>query len=87
MTDYDNNFRGALFKNDKEGVETRADYRGQCEIARVEYWVDAWIKTSKGGKKYMSLAFKAKQASEVKGGAKNPPAQKLPDDFDDRIRF
>jgi hypothetical protein len=86
MTDYDNNMRGVFFKNDKEGVETRPDYRGHCEINRVEFWMDAWIKTSKkDGKKFMSVSFKPKQAAEVKGGAKNP--QTPPTDFDDQIPF
>jgi hypothetical protein len=68
--------RGVLFKADKEGVETRPDYRGQCEINHVQFWMDAWIKTSKkDGKKFMSLSFKPKQAAEVKGGTQNPPAQ------------
>jgi hypothetical protein len=91
MTEYDNNLRGVLFKNDKEGVETRADYRGHCEINRVEFWMDAWIKTAKkDGKKFMSVSFKQKQAAEVKGGEKNPPAHteaKPKPDFDDDIPF
>jgi uncharacterized protein (DUF736 family) len=83
---YDNNNSGALFKNDKEGNESRPDYRGSAEINRVEYWVSAWIKTSKGGSKYMSLRFEPKQASQVKGGAKNPPAKSAKDeDFNDDI--
>ena len=51
--------QGALFKNDKKGVETRPDYTGNCMIDGTEFWVSAWLK--KGGKgTFMSLAFKPK---------------------------
>ena len=89
MTEYDNNNSGALFRNEeKRDGRQDPDYRGQAEIDRVQYWVAAWLRTSKKGTKFMSLRFTPKQASEVKGGASNPPAQKVaPDDFDQNIPF
>ena len=57
MTDFDNNLTGALFKAEKDGNEKRPDYRGSAEIDRVEYWVSAWIRTSKKGEQFMSLKF------------------------------
>jgi uncharacterized protein (DUF736 family) len=83
MTDFDNNLTGALFKNDKDGNESRPDYRGSAEIDRVEYWVSAWIRTSKKGEKFMSLKFEAKQAS-ARPKVNQRPAQP---DFNDRIPF
>lgn len=86
--DYDNNLSGALFRNDKQGNDTWPDYRGSAEVDRVQYWVSAWIKTSKkDGSKFMSLRFEPKKAAEVKGGVKNPPAKQAADDFDDEIPF
>ncbi len=87
---YDNNMRGALFRNDKEGNEARPDYRGQCEVNRVAFWVDAWVNVDRSGKKFMSLRFKPKQTSEVPGGVRNPPPIKRPvpeTDFGDDIPF
>lgn len=52
---------GTLNKNDRKEKDTHADYRGQCEIDGVGYWIDAWLKPSKDGGKFMSLSFKAKQ--------------------------
>lgn len=87
MTDYDNNMRGVLFKNDdkREGKQD-PDYRGNAEVNREHFWVSAWIKSSKDGRKYMSLSFQPKQAKDVKGAVAKkaaPPA----DDLDDEIPF
>lgn len=49
---------GALFKNDKQGVETRPDYTGTAKIWDKEFFLSAWIKKSQSGKTYMSLSFK-----------------------------
>lgn len=60
---FDNERRGALFKNDrKRDGKQDPDYRGQCQIGGVEYWVSAWINTSKkDGSKFMGLTFQPKQ--------------------------
>ncbi len=72
MSDYDNNLRGALFKNDRKEKDTHPDYKGSCEIDGTEFWVSAWIKQSKAGAKFMSLSFEAKE--------KKPPARQRPKD-------
>jgi len=78
---YDNEMRGVLFKNDKEGNENRPDYKGKIQIGGVEYWLSAWIKEGKSGK-FMSL-----KAEEQKKAADAYPAEKPKaapaDDFDD----
>jgi len=60
MTEYDNTNRGVLFKNDKKEKDTEADYRGNINVGGQEYWLNAWIKTSKKGGKFMSLSVKPK---------------------------
>lgn len=60
MAEYDNKNRGALFRNDKKEEEKHPDYRGTINVAGTDYWLDAWIKESKAGKKYMSLSVKPK---------------------------
>ena len=47
---------GALFKNDKGGVESRPDYRGDCKVGGVTYKISAWIKEGAKGK-WMSLSI------------------------------
>lgn len=60
MTDYDNNMRGVLFKNDKRQSDNHPNYRGSCEINNEEYWMSAWIKQGKNGA-FMSLSFTPKE--------------------------
>jgi hypothetical protein len=74
---YDNNLRGALFKNEQKEQDTHPDYRGSIEISGQEYWLDAWIEVAKKtGKKYMRLKAKPKlssdRASPPTGGRNDP---------------
>lgn len=84
MSDYDNDLRGALFKNDKKESEKHPDYKGQCEVDGVEYWISAWLKKSKAGQTFMSLSFEAKDA---KPKAKQRPKSRHQDDDDSDIPF
>lgn len=88
---FDNTNKGVLFKNEDKKADTHADYRGQINIDGREFWLDAWIKSSKAGKKYMSLSIKPKMAQEHAGATRNPPARQ-PDpppqhELDDDIPF
>lgn len=56
MSDYSNDNRGVLFKNDKKESENHPDYKGRIDIDGTEYWLSAWIKKTKDGKTYMSLS-------------------------------
>lgn len=83
---HDNTNSGALFKNDKEGKESRPDYRGQLNVNGTDYWISAWIKSSKAGQKYMSLSVQPKQAKDDRRperGEQQAPAA----DFSDEIPF
>lgn len=53
-SEFDNEMRFALFKNDKAGNEKRPDYRGTMQIAGVEYELSAWIRDAKNGTRFMS---------------------------------
>lgn len=84
MTDFDNTNRGALFKNDDKQSDKHADYRGSLNVGGVEFWLDAWLKTSKKGTKFMSLSVKPKQAKPSP-----PPRHEVPpaEEFDDDLPF
>lgn len=78
---------GSLFRNEHKEKDTHADYRGECLIDGVPYYMDAWLKTAESGRKWMSFAFKPKEQkqdtrthSEMKRGA---PPKRMTDDMDD----
>ena len=56
---------GALFRNDKAGVETRPDYRGDLMIDGSLYEVAGWLKEGAKGK-FLSLSVKPKDAKPAK---------------------
>ena len=60
----DNN--GALFKNEKKTSDKAPDYRGPCMVNGVALEVSGWIRKSKSGLTYMSLAFKPPYQQEAK---------------------
>ena len=56
----------SLFRNDKDGVETRPDYKGEgADLDGNPIWVSAWLKEGKNGK-FMSCNFKLKEEKPVK---------------------
>tara|TARA_R110002126_G_scaffold195056_1_gene343033 strand:- start:37 stop:273 length:237 start_codon:yes stop_codon:yes gene_type:complete len=66
MTEYDNTNTGLLFKNGQKENEKFADYQGSINIDGVDFWLNAWIKTSsKTGKKFMSLQAKHKEQMKL----------------------
>lgn len=72
MPEYDGTNRGALFKG-KKAQENHPDYEGTINVEGKEYWLNAWLKTSAKGTKYMSLSVKLKQ-SPSKPAPKGPMA-------------
>ena len=74
---------GSMFKNDdkdKEGANPDwPDRKGQAMIGGVMYWVSGWLKTTKGGQPWLSLAFKVKNPS-VQQPAAAPTAAPNPTD-------
>jgi len=78
--EYDNTNRGVLFKNEEKLQDTHADYNGTINVDGEEYWLNAWIKESKNGKKFMSLSVKLKEQRSAKPQAKPAPQQDLVED-------
>ena len=81
--DYDNTNRGALFRNDDKNPsdDKERDYSGTLDVEGTEYWISGWVRTSKNGKKYLSLSVKPKQDK--------PPAtnKSRAGDFGEEIAF
>ena len=63
--DYDNTNSGALFRNEDKQSDKHPDYRGSINVDGVDYWLSAWMKTSKKGERFMSLAVKPKDQRQA----------------------
>lgn len=91
MSDYDNTNRGALFKNDRKEKDTHPDYKGLLNVGGVDHWLDAWLKTDKNGKKFMSVSVKPKEQRAPEPAPRAPqrqaPAKTGFDDMDSDIPF
>lgn len=70
---------GALFVNDRKESEKHPDRTGTALIDGREYYVSGWVKEGKKGK-WLSLAFKAKDAARTNDKARQEP-------LDDEIAF
>jgi hypothetical protein len=81
--EYDNRNKGVLFnERDKKTGDNDRDYAGTLDVSGVQYWLSAWIKTSKAGRKYMSLSVKPKVAAPAESERKS-----LKGDLNDEIEF
>jgi hypothetical protein len=81
--DYDNTNKGALFRNDDKDPsnDKDRDYSGSLNVEGTEYWISGYVRTSKSGRKFLSLSVKPKQD---KPAATNKPRA---DDLNDSIPF
>ena len=84
--DFDNTNRGSLFRNDKKEKDSHPDYTGSINVDGADYWLSAWIKTSKAGKKYFSLSVKLKDAPAGHVPGKSTTTTAEPE-MDDDIPF
>lgn len=91
MTQNQSAGNGALFKKDKQGVESRPDYTGTAKIYNKDFFISAWVKTSQTGKRYLSLSFREKDAASASQGQTSAEtstqAQENSSPADDEIPF
>jgi Holliday junction resolvase len=82
MSDFDNTNRGALFRNEKRRDDNDPLYRGSINVNGVEFYLNAWVKSSKAGRTYMSLSVKPKPEDTPSRKSAAPRT-----DFDDDVPF
>jgi len=59
--------QGSLHKNDRKESPKHSDLKGSVVTPDgQEFWLDAWKKTSKEGKTWLSLSVKAKDGTSTK---------------------
>jgi len=49
--------QGTLFKNDRKQSDNHPDYTGSIMIGGVEKRIAGWVKTSRGGVRYLSVSI------------------------------
>jgi hypothetical protein len=87
MSNYDNNLRGIISKNDKKTEDKHPDIKGQCEIDGAEYWISGRLRERKDGSgKFYSLMFQPK-VQESAGNAPTSPQKSAMDGLDDDLPF
>lgn len=98
---FDDTNRFTLFKNDKKAdaikqgdasAESWADYTGSVNAGGHDYWLNAWIKTSKdGSKKFMSGTVRLKDGGPARQStytkADTVKKQTAAEDMGDEIPF
>lgn len=84
MTEYDNANRGMLFRNERKESDSHPDHTGSINVGGVDYWLNAWVKTSKAGKKFFSLSVKPKDALAA---AASQPRRSLAEELGDDVPF
>jgi hypothetical protein len=72
---------GVLFRNDRKQTETSPDYSGALNVNGTEFQLSGWIKTSKNGNKFLSLAIRLPSATTGKSADQKAGAH------DDEIAF
>ena len=78
---YDDTNRGALHKNDRKESEKHPDYKGSLNVGGKDFWVAAWIRTSKKGQKFMSLSVQSKDKNERAGTLQHKGGGKVDEDI------
>jgi hypothetical protein len=66
---------------DDPNDDKERDYSGTLDVGGEEFWVSGWVKTSKAGRKYLSIAVKKKVEKPAKS------EKSLAEDCNDQIPF
>lgn len=74
---------GSLFKNADKESDRHPDYSGSALIDGQAYFMDAWLKESENGRKWMSFSFKPKREAKPT----KPAGKRERDDFDSGVPF
>ena len=84
MSNYDNNNRGSIWKNEDRKSETHPQFKGSAEVNGVEYWVSGWLRKADANPKApaMSFSFTAKEQQSMPRTSAPTPAQAPDNDFD-----
>jgi hypothetical protein len=82
MADFEQrDMSGSLFINKRKTTERHPDRNGSCMIDGTEYWVSGWLKKTKAGDPWLSLAFTPKEVTTESKSTPHDP------DVDEDVPF
>lgn len=92
MSNYDNNNRGSIWRNEKKATDKHPDFTGKATVDGVEYYLSAWKRGPDANPKAPALSFAFTAVADVaeKGMAQAKAAaqpQQVPEFPDDDIPF
>lgn len=64
MTEYSNENRGSIWKNEKKETDKHPDFTGSLNVDGREYWVSAWKRKEGANPKAPALTFTVKPKDE-----------------------
>jgi hypothetical protein len=65
MSEYDNNNRGSIWKNEKKVTDKHPDFTGKATIVGVDYYVSAWKRGPNDNPKAPALRFSVTAVEDV----------------------
>lgn len=88
MAEYDNSNQGILFRNDKKAEGSKQpDYQGNAEVNGKKVEIAGWIRTSKTGKKFLSLKFQEPRQMQAGDSDTAPRKKDHFADLEDDVAF
>jgi hypothetical protein len=69
---------GSLFKNDKQGVDTRPDYNGSILIDGKKIWISGWVNRPEGKEPFFSLKLKYADQQQKSSGTTDDLGDGIP---------
>jgi hypothetical protein len=72
---------GAVFVNDRKEKDTHPDRTGSAMIDGRMYYISGWLKKTRDGQPFLSLAFKPKDGDDAQ------PKKSRADDLNDSLPF
>ena len=57
MSQYNDDMKGAIWKNEKRETDRHPHFTGSATVAGVDYWVSAWKRDPDGNPKAPALRF------------------------------
>ena len=86
MSNYDNNNRGSIWKNEDRKSDSHPQFKGSAEVNGVEYWVSGWLRKAGANPKAPAMSFSF-TAKEQQSATKPTPSPSIGNDDLEDIPF